>query len=94
MRQDANANHSHLRLHLVLDGITVGFTLIGFLPRGLPCQGFYVRVGFTSKGLPPLELNGGGAVAGDINTHQSHNQSTDPHPPPIRMKRTLQKNFL
>ena len=69
MRQDANANYSHL--HQVLYEFTVGFTLIGFLPRGLPYQGFYVRVGFTSKGLPPPCVKVGGAVAGEINTHGS-----------------------
>lgn len=63
--------HQELDRHTVLYRHTVWFTLLGFIPKSLPCQGFYVRVGFTSKGLPPLSIKGGGAVAGDINTHGS-----------------------
>ncbi len=80
--------------HTVLDRHTVGFTLTRVSTQGFTLKGQYVRVWFTSKGLPPPIDKPRGAVTGDINTNRHSIKKIDPHPPPIRTKITLQKNFL
>jgi hypothetical protein len=67
MRQDANKNHSHLDLRVsttvynsrlqgctVLDQNTVGFTLLGFLPNGLPLR-VSTTVWMHSRVYPPID---------------------------------------